>query len=300
MVDVQDEGEPPAAPGEPGDAPETRLDVKVSAGEVREGGRLTGLHVERLEGTLIVQQGDAAPDAAARLRAELRQAQLTRLPFEPETVLVPGGPFRMGTDDPAAPESERPAHLVSLPDFRIGRRPVTVGQYAAFLRAVSAVPAPEGWFNRQPPGAGEALEDPVTAVGWQEAMAYGAWLAERTGRPYTLPTEAEWEKAAAGAVPGGASALGVAELLGVVQQWTRTVWGEGPERPAATYPVLLGDGRDLGPGDKPPPRGWLVHRGGSRRDPPGELRATRRGQAPPDSRVAWRGFRVALPIGAEP
>src|SRR5690606_20689266 len=53
------------------------------------------------------------------------------LPFEPETVAVPAGPFLMGSSD-ASPEWRQ--HTVELDAFRIGKYPVTNAQYAAFVR----------------------------------------------------------------------------------------------------------------------------------------------------------------------
>ena len=52
------------------------------------------------------------------------------LPFEPETILIPAGPFLMDIDDPAAPVWKRPQHTVGLPAHRIGKFPVTNTQYA--------------------------------------------------------------------------------------------------------------------------------------------------------------------------
>lgn len=52
-------------------------------------------------------------------------------PFEPATILIPAGKFLMGSGDPAAPPAEQPQHELALPDFRIGRYPVTNRQYAA-------------------------------------------------------------------------------------------------------------------------------------------------------------------------
>ena len=92
-------------------------------------------------------------------------------------------------------EREQPQHEVTLGAFEIGRYPVTNAEYAEFVRGHRP--------RRAPPLAGDVLPDeladhPVVNVTWHDAMAYVQWLAERTGKPYRLPTEAEWEKAARG------------------------------------------------------------------------------------------------------
>ena len=132
------------------------------------------------------------------------------------SVLVPGGEFVLGVDaadEPFSLDNERPAHAVHVPAFRIGRVPVTNGEYADFV-ADGGYDAPRwwsagGWQHRQ--GAGlerpqfwtapgtrtrfglvEELrpDEPVQHVTFFEAEAYAAWAGAR------LPTEEEWEKAA--------------------------------------------------------------------------------------------------------
>ena len=132
-------------------------------------------------------------------------------------VLVPAGPFTMGTDtEPWALDNERPAHVVDLPAFRIDAAPVTNGAYAAFVdaggyddprwwsergwahRVEAGLVAPEFWERdgdtwwRRRFGVLEPVPaaEPVCHVCFFEAEAYATWAGKR------LPIEAEWEKAA--------------------------------------------------------------------------------------------------------
>ncbi len=224
-----------------------------------------------------------------------------RKDFEPETILVPAGPFLMGSDDPTVPAAERPQHTVELPAYRIGKRPVTVAEYAAFVQETRAVEwansnsaRDAGWFNLEPPAM--KLDDPVTGVSWLDAMAYCRWLSAQTGRRYTLPSEAEWEKAAFPSPIATGEGLGVGAWLGVVQQWTRSLWGTQPDEPRHSYQEQPGGGPAIEDPAKLPAQARLVHRGGSFKSQPADLRPTARGNAVPDSRIAWRGFRVVMVI----
>ena len=120
-----------------------------------------------------------------------------RQPFEPEMVHIPAGYFWMGKDefDPDARESEKPRHRVYLSEYWIGKYPITHREYQFFVRETGHR-APYGWNGGQyPEGKGY---HPVVWVYWEDAVAYCQWLARKTGIPYCLPTEAEWEKAARG------------------------------------------------------------------------------------------------------
>ena len=139
----------------------------------------------------------------------------TRPPVD--EVLVPGGPFTMGTSaEPWALDNERPAHLVEVAPFFIDTAAVTNGAYLAFMDARGydqpAWWSPAGWAHRQEAGLraprfwqlqGDTwwrlrfgirepvpAAEPVMHVSFHEAQAYATWAGRR------LPTEAEWEKAA--------------------------------------------------------------------------------------------------------
>ena len=112
---------------------------------------------------------------------------------------VPAGEFLMGSDpkqDKEAEDNEKPQHWVTLPAFQIARFPVTVAEYACFVRAGGK--EPQRWtrdighvtWQEQHQAR---FDHPVVCVSWQDAMAYAAWLAKLTDEPWRLPTEAEWE-----------------------------------------------------------------------------------------------------------
>ncbi len=111
-----------------------------------------------------------------------------------DEVCVEGGLFYMGNPDPAAPSEQTPMHLVALSPFIIGIHEVTVGRYRACVQA-GFCSEPESWtdctYYRN-----NSDHFPVTCVNWAQALEYCNWDGGRT-----LPTEAQWEKAARGPYP---------------------------------------------------------------------------------------------------
>ena len=129
---------------------------------------------------------------------------------EPEMVSLRGGEFWMGSDkqtDPLAFGDEMPRHKVTVKPFSIGQYEVTVGEYAAFVKATHR-PSQGCWvysasdWNKEAtkswndPGFPQDEKNPVVCVSHADAQAYAHWLQAKTGKPYRLPTEAEWEYAA--------------------------------------------------------------------------------------------------------
>lgn len=102
-------------------------------------------------------------------------------------VKVDAGDFLMGSanEDRYADDSEKPQHTVYLSTFYIGKFPVTVAQYRAFIQE-----------SKHKTSHGTSLQGvdshPVVNVSWEDSMKFSQW------RGMTLPTEAQWEKAARG------------------------------------------------------------------------------------------------------
>ncbi len=135
---------------------------------------------------------------------------------KPNLVAVQGGCYMMGSpaDEPRRDPDER-QHQVCVADFKIAITDVTRARFARFVDATGYITDAEndaggkpgcsvyggGWENVpetswRNPRFSQTGEHPVVCVSWNDAMAYVEWLSAKTGEPYRLPTEAEWEFAA--------------------------------------------------------------------------------------------------------
>ena len=130
----------------------------------------------------------------------------------PELVVIPAGRFIMGSPDTDSErwsaEREGPQHAVEISrPFAIGRYEVTRAQFAAFAADTGHSASgcfqwtATGWVDNpaldwRNPGFPQGEDEPVVCVAWRDAAAYAEWLAAKTGRPYRLLSEAEWEYAA--------------------------------------------------------------------------------------------------------
>ncbi|MFK7853997.1 MAG: formylglycine-generating enzyme family protein [Granulosicoccus sp.] len=144
----------------------------------------------------------------------------------PLTVPLSGGTFTMGCSksDSQCQSYEKPAHSVSVDSFAMTKTEITVSQFSDFVNATGYVTDAEknaggnkgcfvwsdgggisrsssrwGWkagTNWRKPGYAQKGNFPVTCVSWNDSVAYAKWLSNKSGRHFTLPTEAQWEYAA--------------------------------------------------------------------------------------------------------
>ena len=108
----------------------------------------------------------------------------------PEVIEVPAGSFLRGSSalEESRKDTEGPRHEVTISQpLAVGVYEVTFVEWDACVRDGGCQgyrPGDEGW-NRG--------RQPVINVHWEDAQAYVAWLSEKTGMPYRLLSEAEWE-----------------------------------------------------------------------------------------------------------
>lgn len=237
----------------------------------------------------------------------------------PEMAILPPGRFKMGSPagEPTRQPFEGPQIDVTIPrSIAIGAKEVTFAEWDACVAAGGCgahVPDDAGW------GRGAR---PVINVSWDDANAYAAWLSQKTGLAYRLPSEAEWEYAAraGGAAPfhtgasiapaqanfdgrypymgeagevrgrtvpaGGfpANAFGLHDLHGNVWEWVADCWAESHD----------------GAPEEGAPRGGAcgrrVIKGGAWNTGAWRLRAGHRLGKPEAERSFAIGFRVARDV----
>ena len=109
----------------------------------------------------------------------------------PDMVVVPAGRFTMGSppDEPDRQKDEGPAQSVTF------ARPFAVAKYEVRFDEWAACVQDQGCRAPQDEGYGRGAR-PVINVSWDDAKRYVAWLTKKSGKPYRLLTEAEWEYAA--------------------------------------------------------------------------------------------------------
>jgi len=254
--------------------------------------------------------------------------------------------------DPDAFNDERPAHRVRLPRFFIARYPVTVAQWRVYYEAADAATRK----TLDPRSLEGPTNHPVVWVSWYDALGYCQWLTRElraraweemaqpgatrtvpeplatlllrgdgTSSPWvvTLPSEAEWEKAArgtdgrrypwgnewdnnranvwktgikavsaVGCFGGGTSQAGTEDQSGNVWEWTRSLWGPRIEEPDFKYPYEHSP-RAERENLRAPDNVHRVVRGGTLSFPGGVRSASRFGGRP-TARDDGVGFRVVV------
>lgn len=249
---------------------------------------------------------------------------------------VQAGTFLQGSPESEVDRSdeEYPRTVTLTQDYYLGTIEVTVGQFRQFASSASFRTEAEkgesggfGWdgakliqrkeFNWRNPGFPQTDAHPVTGVTYDDALAFCAWLRRRTGKPFDLPTEAQWECAARAGQstvwPGsaeadavawhrgdsgnqthpvgrlGANAWGFLDMGGNAAEWCRDWYGPYVDGGAngVTDPWVANP-----PGGDKPRR---VLRGGSWLREPKHARVAARYRNDPKSRNADNGFRVFLP-----
>jgi len=222
----------------------------------------------------------------------------------PAMVVVPAGTFVMGSPDgeEERDEDEAPQHKVTIPSpFAVSKFPITFDKWDACVADGGSTKQPndEGW------GRGTR---PVIGVNWNDAQTFVSWLKQKTGKPYRLLSEAEWEYAARAGTytaycvgdtidkahanfdgdkttPVGAYAannFGLHDMHGNVWEWVEDCWN-------ASYDNAPADGSAWTSGDCE----MRILRGGSWFSGSRLLRSAERLRYLAEIETKYLGFRVA-------
>ncbi len=282
-------------------------------GPERRAAIVLGLHHEQQHQELMLTDIKHAFSCNPLLPA-MRASQPSQLDSVPalDWIEHDGGQVEIGhAGSDFAFDNEGPRHSMLLRPFKLAARPVTCGEYRAFIED-GGYARPEFWLSdgwalkererwdaplywlddartftlhgARPFNPGE----PVAHVSFYEAAAYAAWAGKR------LPTEFEWEAVAAQRAPDGnfldlnqlrpQTAKGES-LFGDVWVWTRSSYDPYPGFKPFDGAAVEYNGKFM--------VGQVVLRGGSCVTPPGHIRATYRNFFPPSARWQFSGIRLA-------
>lgn len=252
---------------------------------------------------IVLAQSDQPNGGSTLLQRSFRDC-----PDCPELVQIPAGKFLMGSAD--GDNDEKPAHEVHLD------KPIAVGKYEVTFDEWDACAANGGCQKNKRPGDegwGRAKR-PVINVSWDDAKEYIDWLSRKTGKPYRLLSEAEWEYAARA---GSTGKYAFGETLDAKQaQFSAGKQGVGETVEVGSFPANAWGLHDMhgnvwewvedcyltsyvgAPADGSPRSGsdcgsTRVLRGGSWDYNPEDLRSAIRYRLPHVYRVDEIGFRVA-------
>lgn len=235
-----------------------------------------------------------------------------------DMVAIPGGSFYMGaaTNETGAYNNERPQHRVTLQPFLISKFAVTQAQW----QQVASLPRINCDLNPDP-AQFKGADRPVESISWDEAIEFCHRLTQLTGKPYRLPTEAEWEYSCRAGTstpfhygetitadlanyngnctyesePMGVfreetvavgsfppNAFGLYDFHGNVWEWCADYWHENYQQAPTDGTAWIAGGNDR----------LRVLRGGSWDYDPRSCRSAARDRVIPEDRNASLGFRV--------
>ena len=295
---------------------------------------------------------EAYPDGehAVQAREEIAKLKVIGKEFRdcegcPTMVVVPPGSFMMGSDQDRAREQPQRRVTISQP-FAVGKFEVTFAELKAFVRdsghemgekesffelsssdpctsrSISGIFSKISWLD---PGFDQQEKSPAVCINWNDAVAYANWLSTKSGKPYRLLSESEWEYVATSTtrtnfhfgnlassehanydgshndylstdsitrgetLPVGSfqpNEFGLHDLHGNVFEWTEDCWHENYERaPRNGQAWTTGGDCSL-----------RVIRGGSWFNHAGFMRSANRSRAKVDARYTHYGLRVARAI----
>lgn len=227
-----------------------------------------------------------------------------------ELVTIPKGHFVIGSapTEQGHRRCESPQQQVNIAPFFLGKTPVTQRQWRAVAQSerVNILLDPY-------PSEFEGDQRPVEQVSWYEAMEFCARLSRKTGKPYRLPSEVEWEYACRGGTTtpyhfgetlstslanfeqdqttdveafGVANSFGLYDVHGLVWEWCADPWRDHYPDPVQDSQVWENQGKPL----------FRVVRGGAWGFPSQYCRSASRSYCLPEYRFSFIGFRIAVTV----